>query len=113
MKKNIFLGALPISQGSATNVSDMDIQSGGSVYSPAPSYTFEKLDIAPADAPQPLPPDVAKDGGSLDIKKEVTNNEVTNPDAPTNNEGGKFALSAPVIIGAAALIYFFFLRKKK
>lgn len=112
MKKNIFLGALPISEGSATNVADANIQSGGSVFSPAPNYPIQRLDVV-ADEPQPLPPDVAQDGGTLDIKKEVTNNEVTNPDAPTNNEGGKFALSAPVIIGAAALIYFFFLRKKK
>lgn len=113
MKKNIFLGALPMNQSAANTMTDMDIQSGGSVYSPAPSYSFEKLDVVPADAPQPLPPDVAKDGGSMDVKKEVTNNEVTNPDTPKDNEGGKFALSAPVIIGAAALIYFFFLRKKK
>lgn len=113
MKKNIFLGALPMNQSAANSFADSDIQSGGAVYSPAPVYSFEKLDVVTADAPQPLPPDVAKDGGAMDVKKEVTNNEVTNPDAPTNNEGSKFALSAPVIIGAAALIYFFFLRKKK
>ena len=112
MKKNIFLGALPMNQSAANSFADSDIQSGGSVYSPAPSYSFEKLDVV-ADSPQPLPPDVAKDGGSMDVKKEVAEGDVVNPDVPKDNEGGKFALSAPVIIGAAALIYFFFLRKKK
>lgn len=112
MKKNIFLGALPISEGSATNVADANIQSGGSVFSPAPGYPIQRLDVV-ADEPQPTPPQNVNEGGELNVKKEVADGAVVNADTPKNNEDNKFAISAPVIIGAAALIYFFFLRKKK
>jgi len=101
MKKNIFLGALPVSE------------TGGVVFNPSPIDYSDKViqldetanDIQKSDAGNLKVEDAGTDGNI--VTDENVKKETSNADSP------KTAISVPVIIGAAALIYFFFLRNKK
>ena len=109
MKKNIFLGAIPLQLGRASTITDNAYAPQDFTHSPAPQYTFERQDVVVEEVPksgEPTPPvNVAEDKPSDGTGEKVESGNVENAET-------KSAISVPVIIGAAALIYFFFLRKK-
>jgi hypothetical protein len=132
MKKNIFLGALPM------GATPDELMSGEMTADQSPSgsryvnyYPLEMKDNVissgagtgtgtGAGQGTGSGADGSSGAGSGDIVATDSDGNVidsgTNGGSGDNNDvttGGKSAISIPLVIGAAALIYFLYLRKKK